>query len=112
MRKIRKQLDGPPEVEWYTADTLMDECGLIPDQYLDLQALMGDSGDGVKGAEGIGKKIGLELIQKHGSLAAVVDNVWSLGLSDKKRNAIIEFAKRFDDHVRLVKLRTDVPIAG
>jgi 5'-3' exonuclease len=57
---------GPVEVrERYGVDP-----GLVPD----FIALRGDPSDGLPGAKGVGPKTAAELLRKHGSLEAVLDN--------------------------------------
>lgn len=112
LRKYSKQPDGTLEVAWYTQDDLYDEHGLTPEQWMEFLALAGDSGDNVKGAKGVGDKTAKELLRRHGSLEYIVRNPWKLAVSDKQRNAIIEFGKDLADRVALVRLRNDVPLGG
>jgi 5'-3' exonuclease len=58
------QLLGAVEVErWY---------GIRPEQVPDFIALRGDPSDGIPGAKGIGEKTAAELLQRHGTLEAVI----------------------------------------
>ena len=45
-----------------------EEYGILPEQFVDVKALMGDSSDNIPGVKGIGEKTALALIQKAGSL--------------------------------------------
>jgi len=56
----------------YTAETFQQEFpDLLPEQYQEMQALMGCSGDKVPGVRGIGPKRAADLIRRYGSAAGV-----------------------------------------
>ncbi|MFT5422612.1 MAG: DNA polymerase-1 [Phycisphaerales bacterium] len=71
---------GTPPTEMYdvhtdvliTADTMMTDMGLRPDQIIDMLALMGDTSDNVPGVPGIGAKTAAALLQEFGTLDAVI----------------------------------------
>ncbi len=52
-------------------DGVKEKFGVLPNQIVDLFALMGDSSDNIPGVSGIGEKTATELIQKFGSLDAI-----------------------------------------
>ncbi|SHH35709.1 flap endonuclease Xni [Ferrimonas marina] len=51
------------------ADSLQSRVGVAPAQLLDFWALAGDSGNGIPGVPGIGKKTAQKLLSEYGSLA-------------------------------------------
>lgn len=53
--------------------------GVPPELVPDFIALRGDPSDGIPGAKGIGEKTAAELLTRHGSLDAVLDNALSAG---------------------------------
>lgn len=55
----------------YDADEVMKSFFLLPSQYLDYRALVGDPSDNIKGVKGIGKKKGIDLLSKYGDLKNV-----------------------------------------
>jgi len=57
---------GPAEVR--------ERYGIDPELVPDFIALRGDPSDGLPGAKGVGPKTAAELLRKHGSLEAIVDN--------------------------------------
>jgi DNA polymerase-1 len=57
---------GPAEVE--------ERYGIPPELVPDFIALRGDPSDGLPGAKGVGPKTAAELLRRHGSLEAVLDN--------------------------------------
>jgi 5'-3' exonuclease len=57
---------GPEEVR--------ERYGIGPELVPDFIALRGDPSDGLPGAKGVGPKTAAELLRKHGSLEAILDN--------------------------------------
>jgi 5'-3' exonuclease len=57
---------GPAEVR--------ERYGIAPEQVPDFIALRGDPSDGLPGAKGVGPKTAAELLRRHGSLEAILDN--------------------------------------
>jgi len=57
---------GPEEVR--------ERYGVDPELVPDFIALRGDPSDGLPGAKGVGPKTAAELLRKHGSLEAILDN--------------------------------------
>ncbi|MGI9021130.1 MAG: 5'-3' exonuclease [Solirubrobacterales bacterium] len=57
---------GPKEVK--------EKYGIAPELVPDFIALRGDPSDGIPGAKGVGEKTAAELLRKHGSLEALLDN--------------------------------------
>ncbi len=72
---------GPEEVR--------ERYGIGPELVPDFIALRGDPSDGLPGAKGVGPKTAAELLRKHGSLEAVLDNAIR-EQRPKLRGALIE----------------------
>ena len=49
--------------------------GVMPEQMVDYLALVGDAVDNIPGVRGIGPKTAAQLLQKHGSLEVIAENV-------------------------------------
>jgi len=88
---------------------LAAEWGIRPDQVVDFLSLVGDAVDNVPGVPGIGPKIASELIQKHGTLDALLANVESVSGAKRKENLRLH-----GDTARagreLIQLDTAVPV--
>jgi DNA polymerase-1 len=56
-----------------TPDEVRSRYGIPPELVPDFIALRGDPSDGIPGAKGIGEKTAAELLQRHGSLEAVLE---------------------------------------
>jgi DNA polymerase-1 len=72
---------GPEEVR--------ERYGIGPELVPDFIALRGDPSDGLPGAKGVGPKTAAELLRKHGSLEAILDNA-TREQRPKLRAALIE----------------------
>ena len=124
--------DMIPEYHWFTASpseipskdkdeegyipkyypNLRDDTGLLPSQFPDLQCLMGDGVDGIKGAIGVGEKGALMLMQKYGSAEASIEAAKdpTSPIKPAQRKALIEFESKLEVTLQLVTLRTDLKI--
>jgi DNA polymerase-1 len=59
------------DVALYDVEAIKERYGLLPEQLIDLKALMGDSSDNIPGVAGVGAKTATKLLQEHGSLEAI-----------------------------------------
>lgn len=64
---------GITDVEIYTLDNFTEKTGLIPEQIIELKALMGDSSDNIPGVSGVGEKTAITLLQTY----KTVDNIYA-----------------------------------
>lgn len=58
-----------------TYDNWAEHYDCLMHEYVDLKILMGDSGDNIKGVEGIGPKRALQLIQEYGSVFDIIESM-------------------------------------
>lgn len=86
------------------------KMGVAPEQICDLFALIGDASDNIPGAPGIGPKTALDLLDQHGSLEAIHNNIESMK-SKSKQKALSENWDKVILSKRLATIITDVPIA-
>ncbi|MFC7392375.1 5'-3' exonuclease [Scopulibacillus cellulosilyticus] len=93
----------------YTKESFVEEKGYLPEQLIDLKALMGDRSDNYSGVKGIGEKTALRLIQDFGS----VDEI--LNQKDKLQARIRTNIEKDIDMLhlsrRLARIDCDVPIS-
>jgi 5'-3' exonuclease len=92
---------GPAEVE--------QRYGVSPRQFPELLALMGDSIDNIPGIPGVGDKTARDLLQRFGSLEAVLERAADIG-SPKLREAVRTHAEQVRLSKRLATIRTDLPL--
>ena len=65
---------GTKGAEEVTPEEVERRYGIRPELVPDFIALRGDPSDGLPGAKGVGPKTAAELLRRHGSLEAVLDN--------------------------------------
>lgn len=86
--------------------------GITPEQMTLFQAIAGDSSDTISGADGIGPKITEGLIKEFGSFEAIIKAAKDDDprITAKKREALIAFESKYQTTLKLVTLRTDLPL--
>ncbi len=115
--KDLKQLLDNEKVELFDIHTdkvineaaLMEAQGIRPDQVLDMLTLMGDTADNIPGVPGIGEKTACQLIQKYGSLEALLQDAEQI--KGKRGENIRASVKTIPLSRSLVTLRHDVDLA-
>jgi DNA polymerase-1 len=65
---------GGKGAEEVTPEGVRERYGIDPGQVPDFIALRGDPSDGIPGAKGVGEKTAAELLRRHGSLEAILEN--------------------------------------
>jgi DNA polymerase-1 len=102
-------LNPAKDDEWYDPQKVKAFMGVLPAQVADLLALKGDSVDNIPGAPGIGDKGAKDLIERFGSVEAVLERA---GEVERKlyRESLQNNADRVRMSKRLATIATDVPI--
>ncbi len=59
----------------FNAERFKEKYGVLPSQFVDVKALMGDSSDNIPGVRGIGEKTAFSLISSYGSLDSLYENI-------------------------------------
>jgi 5'-3' exonuclease len=83
--------------------------GVSPRQFPELLALTGDSIDNIPGVPGVGDKTARDLLQRFGSLEAVLERAGEIA-SPKLREAVRAHAEQIRLSMRLATIRTDLPL--
>lgn len=68
-------INNGSKVKHVTEDNFTDVTGLMPSQYLDFKAMVGDPSDSIPGCRGVGEKTALKIINAWGSYEAFYDKV-------------------------------------
>src|SRR5450631_734037 len=92
----------------FGVEEVREKFGVPPDLVGDVLALMGDSVDNVPGVAGIGPKTAAELINKFGSLDALLAGAGEI--KGKRGASIVEARDAIRLSRELVRLREDVPL--
>ena len=96
---------GPAEVK--------EKFGVEPWQMVDYLTMVGDTSDNIKGAQGIGPKQAVGLLEIYGTLDDVysaIDQGEGLDLKPAQRRSLGELRPRLEAVRGLVTMRTDVPL--
>ena len=73
------------EEKLFTLERFTAETGLLPDQWADMQAVIGDASDNIPGIPGVGPKTAAKLFAEYPTLEAIRDHVDALPPSLKKK---------------------------
>jgi DNA polymerase-1 len=68
-----------------------------PAKIAELKGLQGDSGDNIPGVKGVGPKVALDLVKKHGSLATILELASELSIEPDQGETKAKHAKRIRD---------------
>lgn len=71
----------------YNANSVFEQYGVTPDEFIEVKALMGDPSDNIPGVPGIGEKTAFSLIQTYKSLDAVYEHISELKPAVQKKLA-------------------------
>ncbi len=88
----------------------LEKYGVLPSQFVDVKALMGDSSDNIPGVPGIGEKTALKLIAEYGSLDAIYDDLESKKLTKGTIAKLTDGKQSAYDSQFLARIKCDVPL--
>lgn len=105
-------LNGFKEVQIINPQYIENKYNIEVDKFIDLKALMGDTGDNIKGINGCGEKTALKLLEKLGSAKAVSEYKENEleGINKKVMCNLKEWSDRFEQTMQLVTIRKDVDL--
>src|SRR3989440_4754970 len=84
--KVMATSRGITETKVYDRETVIERYGIPPELIPDFYGLKGDTSDNIPGVPGIGDKTASELLQRFGSLEAVLENVDEISGAKRKEN--------------------------
>jgi len=87
--------------------TCIDKFGVEPKDFINFQAILGDSSDNVPGVKGIGKVGASKLINKYKTLEAIYDDIENCG-TPRIQKLLLESKDKAFLSRELVTMRTDV----
>jgi DNA polymerase-1 len=100
---------GFSKTKVYTEAAVMEKMGVPPHKIIDYKALAGDPSDNYKGADGIGPKTAIKLLNEFGTVEGILENIDKLPegkikLSIKENIEDIRLGKK------LATIVTDIPL--
>jgi DNA polymerase-1 len=93
----------------YDPAAVQEKYGLRPDQLVDLKALLGDKSDNIPGVRGIGEKGATDLLQKYGTLDAVLARLGEIK-PERAKKALEEGLADAELSRKLGRIIVDVPV--
>lgn len=96
--------------EYMREADLVEKYGITPAQWIDYQCLVGDTTDGIAGADSVGEKTALEILHAAGSIEGILANRWLCKLTERQWRGLKSLERRLEVVRQLVTLRTDVVI--
>ncbi len=103
---------GPPgrtTEKWYGLENAHERLGVPPERVVDYLALVGDTADNVPGVKGIGDKSAIALIEKWGTVEAMIAHVDEVEPT-RARNALAANIENAKLSKRLVTLQDDLAV--
>jgi len=91
------------EVTW---ENWHDNHEFVPEDYISIKCLTGDSGDNVPGVPGIGPKRALDLVREYGSTWDIIAHLPILGKKHKYIQALNESKQQLELNYKLMDLVT------
>ena len=107
--KVMATSRGITETKIYDRQAVIDRYGIPPELIPDFYGLKGDTSDHIPGVPGIGDKTASELIQRFGSLEAVLESIDQVSGAKRKQN-LTEHAQDARVSKQLATIRRDLPL--
>jgi len=100
---------------WLRTPEVIAKMGVPPAQVVEYQAILGDKVDNVPGIPGVGEKTAAALIQRFGTVEAMLARPEEIPLAvprggEKLKEKIVANAERLRLNRKLVELRRDLPL--
>jgi DNA polymerase-1 len=99
---------GVTDTTLYTPEAVVERYGIGPELMIDFRGMVGDPSDNLPGVPGIGEKGASQLLQRYGSLDAILDHADEQ--TPKRREALTEHADAARKTRDLALIRTDAPV--
>jgi DNA polymerase-1 len=100
---------GISEVDVLHTEEVQTQWGVLPDQMIDLLALMGDQSDNIPGVRGVGKTTAVKLIQQFGSLDEIYTRIDEID-RERTRKLLLDGKEDALLSRELVTIHRDVPV--
>lgn len=111
--KVLLTRKGIKEMDVISVESIKEDFGITPEQFIDLKGLMGDNSDNIPGVPGVGEKTGLKLIHQFETMENLYDHVDEVSgkklkekLNDNKAQAFM--SKKLGTIVRNVPIDEEI----
>ena len=92
------------------AESFTEKYGILPSQFVDMKALMGDSSDNIPGVAGVGEKTAATLIQNFNDLEGIYENIDDKRISKGVREKLLRDKDNAFLSRELARINTAVPM--
>lgn len=106
--KVLAPVTGISNMVFYDEQKVKEKYGLLPSQWVDCKALVGDPSDNYPGVTGIGPKTAAALLNKYNSLEKIYQNLGEL--SEKLAQVLRKDKEKAKLAQKLAQIITDAPI--
>ena len=107
---VRVLLAGNKETTDMGVTEFSERYGILPSQFVDVKALMGDSSDNIPGVPGIGEKTALKLIAEYGSLDGIYESIETANHTPSLYKKLTEGKESAYLSQTLARINREVPI--
>lgn len=107
--QILKPSKDDDKFDRYGRIQIRERYGVYPEQFIDMLTLMGDTSDNIPGVTGVGPKTAAQLINEHGSLENLYNNIGNITKYKMKQN-LLDAKEHLKIAKFLVTIKTDVPL--
>lgn len=111
--KVLLTRKGIKEMDVISVESIKEDFGITPEQFIDLKGLMGDNSDNIPGVPGVGEKTGLKLIHQFETMENLYEHVDEVSgkklkekLNDNKAQAFM--SKKLGTIVRNVPIDEEI----
>ncbi len=103
-------LAGNAETISYKKQTFIDKFGVLPEEYVDMKAIMGDASDNIPGVPGIGEKGAQKLIAAFHSLDGIYENIDDPSIPKGQREKLLNGKESAYLSQFLARIYTEAPM--
>ncbi len=103
-------LAGNAETTTFKKETFVDKFGIIPEEYVDMKAIMGDASDNIPGVPGIGEKGAQKLISAFHSLDGIYEHIDDPSIPKGQREKLINSKESAYLSKFLARICTEAPM--
>jgi len=95
-------------IEKYNQKRICEEFEIMPKEFIDVKALMGDKSDNIPGVIGIGEKNAFKIIKKYRSIENAISNLLNAKKLTRHEKSLLENQDQALLCKKLVTIRTDM----
>jgi len=97
---------NPVSEKLFDKNAVLEKYGVLPDQFVEYLAIVGDSVDNIKGVKGVGPKTASKLLSQFHTIEGIFSNIDKL--KPKQKEAFLQAKEDLEKNKFLISLKTDV----